>query len=100
MATFWPLHHYNQCMGENGRKTLSTALPYIDCSGLLVYLMAEGACVADTYTRPSLGQELYSETLLIDLSAWFITLPTYVQLKVLMVLCIYVYIWERICRKC
>ena len=29
MAKFWPLHHcdsdYNQCMGENGRKTLSTA---------------------------------------------------------------------------
>ena len=25
MAKFWPLHHYNQCMGENNRKTLSTA---------------------------------------------------------------------------
>ena len=25
MANFWPLHHYNQCMGENRRKTLSTA---------------------------------------------------------------------------
>ena len=25
MAKFWPLHHYNQCIGENGRKTLSTA---------------------------------------------------------------------------
>ena len=25
MAKFWPLHHYNQCMGENGRKTPSTA---------------------------------------------------------------------------
>ena len=25
MAKFWPLHHYNQCMGEIGRKTLSTA---------------------------------------------------------------------------
>ena len=24
MAKFWPLHHYNQCMGENRRKTLST----------------------------------------------------------------------------
>ena len=22
MAKFWPLHHYNQCMGENRRKTL------------------------------------------------------------------------------
>ena len=25
MAKFWPLHHYNKCMGENRRKTLSTA---------------------------------------------------------------------------
>ena len=25
VAKFWPLHHYNQCMGENRRKTLSTA---------------------------------------------------------------------------
>ena len=26
MAKFWPLHDYNQCMGENiRRKTLSTA---------------------------------------------------------------------------
>ena len=25
MAKFWPLHHYNQCMGENRRKTFSTA---------------------------------------------------------------------------
>ena len=25
MAKFWPLHHYNQCMGENGTETLSTA---------------------------------------------------------------------------
>ena len=25
MAKFWPLHHYNQRMGENMRKTLSTA---------------------------------------------------------------------------
>ena len=25
MAKFWPLHHYNKCMGENWRKTLSTA---------------------------------------------------------------------------
>ena len=25
MAKYWPMHHYNQCMGENGRKTLSTA---------------------------------------------------------------------------
>ena len=26
MAKFWPLHHYNQCMGENRRKALSTTL--------------------------------------------------------------------------
>ena len=26
MAKFWPLHHYNQCMGENRRKILSTNL--------------------------------------------------------------------------
>ena len=25
MAKFWPLHHYDKCMGENGGKTLSTA---------------------------------------------------------------------------
>ena len=25
MAKFWPLHHYSYCMGENSRKTLSTA---------------------------------------------------------------------------
>ena len=25
MAKFWPLHHYNKCMGENRRKTFSTA---------------------------------------------------------------------------
>ena len=25
MAKFWPLHHYNQCMGKNRRKILSTA---------------------------------------------------------------------------
>ena len=25
MAKFWPLHHYNQCMGDNRRKTLGTA---------------------------------------------------------------------------
>ena len=26
MAKFWPLHHYSQCMGENGTNTLSTTL--------------------------------------------------------------------------
>ena len=25
MAKFWPLHHYNQCMGKNRGKSLSTA---------------------------------------------------------------------------
>ena len=25
MAKFWPLDHYDQCMGENRRKTLGTA---------------------------------------------------------------------------
>ena len=25
MAKFWPLYHYNQCMGKNRRKILSTA---------------------------------------------------------------------------
>ena len=25
MAKFWPLHHYNKCMGENRRKSFSTA---------------------------------------------------------------------------
>ena len=26
VAKFWPLHHYNECMGENGKNTLSTIL--------------------------------------------------------------------------
>ena len=26
LAKLWPLHHYGQCMGENGRNTLSTIL--------------------------------------------------------------------------
>ena len=25
MAKFWPLQHYNQCMGKNRSKTLRTA---------------------------------------------------------------------------
>ena len=25
MAKFWPLHHYDKCIGENRRKSLSTA---------------------------------------------------------------------------
>ena len=39
MAKFWPLHHYNQCMGENRRKTLSTAR------------VGEGACQPDIFTK-------------------------------------------------
>ena len=45
MAKFWPLHHYNQCMGENRRKTLSTAL-------------GEGTCQPDIFTKYRLGCEL------------------------------------------
>ena len=26
VAKLWPFHHYSQCMGENGRNTLSTTL--------------------------------------------------------------------------
>ena len=45
MANFWPLHHYNQCMGENRRKTLSTA-------------RGRGACQPDFFTKYRLGCEL------------------------------------------
>ena len=45
MAKFWPLHHYNQCMGENRRKTLSTAC-------------GRGACKPDIFTKCSLGCKL------------------------------------------
>ena len=38
MAKFWPLHHYNQCMGENRRKTLSTA-------------RGPGVCQPDIFTK-------------------------------------------------
>ena len=42
MAKFWPLHHsdYNQCMGENRRKTL------------------QGARQPDIFTKYRLGCEL------------------------------------------
>ena len=46
MAKFWPLHHCdNQCMGENGRKTLSTAC-------------GRGGCQPDIFTKYSLGCQL------------------------------------------
>ena len=40
MAKFWPLHHsdYNKCMGENRRKTLSTAC-------------GRGGCQPDIFTK-------------------------------------------------
>ena len=45
MAKFWPLHHYNQCMEENWRKTLSTA-------------RERGACQPDIFTKLRFGCEL------------------------------------------
>ena len=42
MAKFWPLHHYNQCMGENRRKTLSTA-------------RGSGACQRDIFYQIKVG---------------------------------------------
>ena len=45
MAKFWPLHHYNQCMGEKSRKTLSTA-------------RGRGVCQPDIFTKYRLGCEL------------------------------------------
>ena len=45
MAKYWPLHHYNQCMGENRSKTLSTA-------------RGSGACQPDIFTKYRLGCEL------------------------------------------
>ena len=53
MAKFWPLHHYNQCMGENGRKALSTAH-----LSILAQLVGEGACQPDIFTKYRLGCEL------------------------------------------
>ena len=45
MAKFWPLHHYNQCMGENRRKHLAQ-------------LVGEGACQPVIFTKYRLGCEL------------------------------------------
>ena len=56
MAKFWPLHHYNQCMGEKGEKHLAQ-------------LVAEGACQPDIYTKYRLGCELSYGTCPISLCA-------------------------------
>ena len=58
MAKFWPLHHsdYNQCMGEYGRKALSTA-------------RGRGACQPDIFTKYRLGCELSYESCPISLCA-------------------------------
>ena len=56
MAKFWPLHHYNQCMGENGRKHLAQ-------------LVGEGACQPDIFTKYRLGCELSYGTCPISLYA-------------------------------
>ena len=57
MAKFWPLHHIvNQYMGENRRKTLSTA-------------RGRGVCQADIFTKYRLGCELSYGTCPISLCA-------------------------------
>ena len=58
MAKFWPLHHsdYNQCMGENRRKTFSIA-------------RGRGACQPDIFTKYRLGCELSYGTSPISLCA-------------------------------
>ena len=53
MAKFWPLHHYNQCMGEKH----------------LAQLVGEGACQPDIFTKYRLGCELSYETCPISLCA-------------------------------
>ena len=67
MAKFWPLHHYNQCMGENRRKTLSTARGRRGVStcyfhqiqvGNSAQLVGEGACQPVISTKYRLGCEL------------------------------------------
>ena len=45
MAKFWPLHHYNQCMGENRKNQLAQ-------------LVGEEACRPDIFTKYRLGSEL------------------------------------------
>ena len=44
MAKFWPLHHYNQCMGENRRKTLGTARGRGGVSIRYFYQIQVGMC--------------------------------------------------------
>ena len=44
MAKFWPLHHYSQCMGENGR---------IYTWHQFAYLVKEGACQPDIFNNYS-----------------------------------------------
>ena len=56
MAKFWPLHHYDKCMGENGRKYLAQ-------------LIGEGACQPDIFTKHRLGCELSYGTCPISLCA-------------------------------
>ena len=58
MAKFWPLHHYNQCMGEMkmGEKDLAQ-------------LVGEGACQPDIFTTYRLGCELSYGTCPISLCA-------------------------------
>ena len=57
MAKFWPLHHYNQCMGESiGEKHLAQ-------------LVGEGACQPDIFTKYRLGCKLSYGTCPISLCA-------------------------------
>ena len=56
MAKFWPLHHYNKCMGENREKHLAQ-------------LVGERACQPDIFTKYRLGCELRYGTCPISLCA-------------------------------
>ena len=57
MAKFWPLHHYNQCMGENRRQIQSTARG------------RGGVCQPDIFTKYRLGCDLSYGTCPISLCA-------------------------------
>ena len=46
MAKFWPLHHYNQCMGENRRKTLSTTRGGGACQPLPRDMQSGAKCIS------------------------------------------------------
>ena len=65
MAKFWPLHHYNQCMGENRRKSLSTTLHNLWERGLVNLIF---------FTKYRVGCELSYETCPISLCALIVTL--------------------------